>query len=176
MTTTGLRIFLRRDRGLDAEAFSLLYQEQVNSIYNYVRYRLGHEEAEDITADIFGKAWAKRSSHDPRKGSSKTWLWSIVRHAVIDEYRRRRHTSVELSIDLAAANRVPEETERREEWQRIHNALVQLQPVDQDIIALRFGAGETNRAIAALLSLTEANVAQRLRRALRKMRGELDDK
>jgi RNA polymerase sigma factor (sigma-70 family) len=45
--------------------------------------------------------------------------------------------------------------------------------VDQDIIALRFGAGHTNRSIAALLGLSEANVSQRLRRALRKMRTDL---
>jgi RNA polymerase sigma-70 factor (ECF subfamily) len=127
------------------------------------------------TADIFSKAWAKRNSHDPRKGSPKTWLWAIARHAVIDEYRKGHPSAVILSVDLAAADRVSEEVDRREEWRRIHTAMGRLPPAEQEIIALRFGAGETNRSIATLLGLTEANVAQRLRRALRKMRGELDN-
>lgn len=83
MTLSSWRVLLGGERGLDAEMYNLLYQEQVNSIYNYVCYRLGYESAEDITADIFSKAWAKRGSYDPQKGTPKTWLWTIARRVVI---------------------------------------------------------------------------------------------
>ena len=77
---------------------------------------------------------------------------------------------IELSSDLATPGNPLAEVDKEEEWQQVRNALVQLPSMDQEIIALRFGAGHTNRAIATLTGLSEANVAQRLRRALRKMR------
>lgn len=176
MALSSWRVLLEGEGRLDAEKYSLLYREYVSSIYSYVCYRLGYENAEDITADIFSKAWAKRGSYDPQKGTPKTWLWTIARRVVIDQYRRRRPTLVELSDELAAGIKVSAEVERREEWRKIHDALSQLQLLDQEIISLRFGAGETNRSIALMLELTEANVAQRLRRALRKMRVYLEAK
>ena len=176
MVLSNLRVFLSRKSRLDEEEFSILYQEQVKPVYNFVCYRLGYENAEDITSEIFSRAWAKRASYDPDKGTPKTWLWTIARRVVIDRFRNRRPVLVQLSERLAAANKVTAEVERREEWREIREALAHLQPVDQEIISLRFGAGETNRAIAAILGLTEVNVAQRLRRALRTMRDYLDGK
>ncbi len=52
-------------------------------------------------------------------------------------------------------------------------ALAHLPLLDQEIIAFRFGAGHTNRRIAKMMEMSETNVAQRLRRALRKMRVHL---
>lgn len=176
MVLSSLRALFARQSRLDEEEFIILYREQERSVYNYVCYRLGYEDADDVTSEIFSKAWAKRASYDPNKGTSKTWLWMIVRHVVIDRFRKRRPIVVQLSEKVAAANRVSVEVERREEWRNIRDALAQLQPLDQDIISLRFGAGKTNRSIATTLGLTEANVAQRLRRALRTMRVYLDEK
>lgn len=176
MATSSLSVLLVREKELDREAFRLLYEEHVHSVYRYVAYRLGRDNAQDVTADIFSKAWARRDSFHPDKGTAKAWLWAIARHVVIDQYRKSSATLVPLSDELAATNKVSTEVERREAWRHIHDALCQLDAVDQDIISLRFGSGETNRSIAAVLGLSEANVAQRLRRALRKMRVYLDEK
>lgn len=165
-----VRQLLVRESGLSEDAFIYLYQRHLDRVFNYVRYRLGPEEAEDVTADIFVRAWTRRQSYDPRKGTPETWLWAIARNAVTDWLRRRRLVRVELPPDLPAADDPLGEINREEEWQRVMLALVRLPLVDQEIIALRFGAGHTNRTIAAMMELGEANVAQRLRRALRKMR------
>jgi RNA polymerase sigma-70 factor (ECF subfamily) len=165
-----VRRLLARESGLDQDAFTHLYKRHLEPVFNYVRYRLGPEEAEDVTADIFLRAWTKRQSYDPGRGAPSTWLWAIARNAVIDRLRQRRPVYVELPGDLAADDDPLAEIEGEEEWHRVQVALSRLLPVDQEIITLRFGAGYTNRKIAALLDLSEANVAQRLRRALRKMR------
>jgi RNA polymerase sigma-70 factor (ECF subfamily) len=161
---------LTREVGLGEEAFTHLYQQHLERVFNYVRYRLGSEEAEDITADIFARVWARRRDYDPGKGTETTWLWAIARNAVTDWLRRHRPLQVELSPDVAAADDPLVEVDQEEEWQRVRLALEHLPAVDQEIIALRFGAGHTNRMIATLTGLSEANVAQRLRRALRTMR------
>ncbi len=58
LTAQRVRRFLTREAGLSEDAFSYLYQRQLGRVFNYVRYRLGSEEAEDVTADIFLRAWA----------------------------------------------------------------------------------------------------------------------
>ena len=165
-----VRRLLRQELGLAEEDFIVLYQRHLERVFNYVRYRLGPAEAEDVTADIFARVWARRRDYDPRKGTPKTWLWAIVRNAVKDRLRRRRPVPVELSPDMAGADDPPAEVDKRDQWRWVQGALAHLASLDREIIALRFGAGHTNRHIATLLGLSEANVAQRLRRALRKMR------
>lgn len=170
LTVQRVRRILAREAGLSEDAFTHLYQCHLDRVFNYVRYRLGSEEAEDVTADIFVRAWTRRQDYDPRKGTPGTWLWAIARNTVTDRLRRRRPVHVELSANLAARRNPLNELDREEEWRLVWSALIQLSPRDQEIIALRFGAGHTNRTIATLTGLSEANVAQRLRRALRKMR------
>jgi RNA polymerase sigma-70 factor (ECF subfamily) len=164
-----VRQILAGKPGLSEDAFIRLYQGQLRRVFNYVRYRMGPEDAEDVTADIFARVWARRHSYDPRKGAPTTWLWAIARNAVTDRLRRRRPVLVELSADLAEASDPLAHIDREEEWQQVQAAMARLPVVDQEIIALRFGAGHTNRKIAVLVEMSEANVAQRLRRALRKM-------
>jgi len=168
-----VRQFLARESGLSDDAFTILYQDQLDRVFNYVRYRLGSEEAEDVTADIFARAWSRRQSYDSHKGMPSTWLWAIARNLVTDRLRRRRLAQVELSAELPSGEDPLAEVSRQEEWEQVWGALTRLPAVDQEIIALRFGAGHTNRSIAGLLGLSEANVAQRLRRALGKVRTEL---
>lgn len=168
-----IRQFLAREPGLSEGAFTYLYERHLDRILNYVRYRLGPEEAEDATADVFVRAWGRRRGYDSEKGTPTTWLWAIARNVVTDRLRRRRLRQVELSLDLAVSTDPLADIERQEEWRRVQVALGYLPTVDQEIIALRFGAGHTNRAIAGLMEMSEANVAQRLRRALRKLRTHL---
>jgi RNA polymerase sigma-70 factor (ECF subfamily) len=167
------RWLLTGEVGLGEEAFIHLYQQHLERVFNYVRYRLGPEEAEDITADIFARVWARRRGYDPSKGAPTTWLWAIARNIVIDRLRRRRPLQVELSSDMSAGGDPQADVEEAEEWRRVRLALEHLPAVDQEIIALRFGAGHTNRMIATLTGLSEANVAQRLRRALRNLRTDM---
>jgi RNA polymerase sigma-70 factor (ECF subfamily) len=159
--------------GLSEDAFTALYQSQLDRVFNYVRYRLGSEEAEDVTADIFVRAWSRRESYDSRKGTPSTWLWAIARNLVTDRLRRRRLIQVELSANLSSNDEPFSEISQQEEWEQVWAAISRLPPVDQEIIALRFGAGHTNRSIATMVGLSEANVSQRLRRALHKVRNEM---
>jgi RNA polymerase sigma-70 factor (ECF subfamily) len=163
--------------GLSEAAFTQLYNNNLTGVLNYICYRLGPDEAEDLTAHIFAQVWARRGAFDERKGSLNTWLWAIVRNAITDQIRQKyRHPPpTELLPGSIKSNNLLDDISRREEWQTLRTALKTLNPLDQDIIALRFGAGHTNRDIAALLTMGEANVAQRLRRALHKLRLTLEE-
>lgn len=160
--------------GLDEGAFQRLYRDQLGPVLNYARYRLGGAEAEDAAADVFMRAWAARASYEAGLAAPRAWLWGIARNAVTDRLRYRRPEPLEIPAEVPAGPEPGAELDRHEEWRRLRAAMLLLAELDQEIIALRFGGGQTNRAIAGITGLSEANVAQRLRRALRRMRLEME--
>jgi RNA polymerase sigma factor (sigma-70 family) len=161
---------------IDGDEFARLYQSQLNRVFNYVRYRLGEADAEDIVAEVFTRVWSRRQEFDARRGTPEIWLWAIARNAVTDQLRKQdqlRKKNVPISeIDEASlqASDPLDFVSETEELDRIRSAMNRLASLDREIIALRFGGGQSHRAIGELLGLQEANVAQRLRRALRKLR------
>lgn len=46
--------------------------------------------AEDISQEVFVRAWRAAQSYDPRRGTVLTWLLTITRNAAIDVMRARR--------------------------------------------------------------------------------------
>lgn len=156
---------------ISAQGFQELYQAQLGAVYNYVRYRLGDAEAEDLTASVFTRAWDQRSRQDAARGSPEAWLWSMARSMVADRRRWLRRRPVEpLGVDLPSGDDLPGLVLQAMEWERLARALDRLPEPDRDLIALRFGAGLPHKAIAAELDLTETACAQRLHRALRRLR------
>ena len=76
-----------------AESFGDLYERTFDRVYAYVQSMLrDRAAAEDVTAQAFERAYRKRRSYRPRRGSAEAWLFGIARNAALDELRRRgRH-------------------------------------------------------------------------------------
>jgi RNA polymerase sigma-70 factor, ECF subfamily len=158
---------------LDAAAFNDLYQTHAGAVWNYMRYRLGPDDAEDLTADVFTRAWVARSTYRSDRGSAGAWLWAIARNATTDALRRRsRQPDPIPAEDDDRAWNADDEPAGADIGATL-TALILLNDTDRDLVALRFGAGHTNRDIAILTGLSEANVAQRLHRALGVLRRSL---
>lgn len=160
---------------ISAAVFQRLYEAQVAGVYNYVRYRLGDAEAEDLTAAAFTRAWDLRAQQDPGRGSLEAWLWAIVRRMVADRRRfLRRRPQEPLGEDLP----MPEGdlgamVLAHLDQEALLQALDGLPELERELIALRFGGGLSHRLIARELGLTEGASAQRLRRALARLRSLL---
>lgn len=158
--------------------FAAFYNEFLPQVYRYVRYRVADTAtAEDLTATIFEKAlrgWGKRRNPD----SVAAWIFRIARNAVTSHYRRRgRRLEVPLGCveGKPSADSGPEEMVLHvERWERVCDGIRTLSPRDQDIIALKFGSGLTNRAIAPVVGASEGNVAVILHRAMRKLYAYLE--
>lgn len=162
---------------MDTAAFQALYDAQLTPVYNYARYRLGDADAEDATADAFARAWAARAAFDPSRGDASPWLWAIVRNAVTDRLRRRAHAPFALSPSVAASggdHDVHGAAAARIDWGRLVAAVAALPDLDHDIVALRIGAGLGHEAIGAAVGLSAGAVAQRLHRALGRLRRAVD--
>ena len=149
-----------------------LYADQLPRVYNYFRYRVGDGAvAEDLTSLTFEKAWVARNRYRRDLAAFSTWLMSIARNVVIDHYRRRRdHAPLDAAAHVAGGDDPHEQVERQEAFERLSRLMNELSERDRDLVALKYGAELTNRAIAKQLKLTETNVGTLLHRAVTKLR------
>jgi RNA polymerase sigma-70 factor (ECF subfamily) len=97
-----------REAPREAEiAFEELYRSSRNDLFAYVAGLLRDRgAAEDVTALAFERAYRRRSSFDPKRGSRRAWLFGIARNAALDELRRRgRHA--ELAVEPEDVDATP---------------------------------------------------------------------
>ena len=149
-----------------------VYAEQLPRVYNYFRYRVGDGPvAEDLTSVTFEKAWRARGRYRRDLGAFATWLLTIARRVAVDHYRAQRpHVPLE-AADQVAAGPTPEDLiERRSDLERLAELLDGLPEREREIVALKYGAGLTNRAIAGLVRLGESNVGTILHRTVQSLR------
>jgi RNA polymerase sigma-70 factor (ECF subfamily) len=152
--------------------WDVLFSEQLPRVYNYFRFRVGDGAvAEDLTSVTFEKAWQARGRYRRDLASFTTWLLVIARNVATDHYRRQRpHAPIEAAEHLPSGPTPEEEYERRMGLQRLSGLLTELPDRERDVIALKYGAGLTNRAIARHTGLTESNVGTIVFRTIQTLR------
>ncbi|MEW6569248.1 MAG: sigma-70 family RNA polymerase sigma factor [Chloroflexota bacterium] len=163
----------------DREAFARLYDEHVDRIYRYLLSRLGTPEAaEDVTSEVFLKAWEQLPRHRLGSRPFAAWLFRVAHNAIIDEIRRaRRVNDRELSGPLPAANPGGPEVgaEQRLRAARVRQALKDLTEDQRQVLALRFFGGLTTREIAREMGKREGAVRALQMRGLQALAARLGD-
>lgn len=159
---------------LDAASFGFVYAEHRLSVYRYLRARTQSEEdALDLTAVTFERAFASLGRFRRRDGGVRAWLLRIARNSAIDAHRRRRPT-----VDLAGADvhlsRNAIEADRVDQERTEILDLVGRLPGDQrDALLLRYAAGLTAKEIGAVIRKSEDAVQKQIERGLAALREEL---
>jgi RNA polymerase sigma-70 factor (ECF subfamily) len=155
-----------------AETFESLYRRTFPRVYAYVASLLrDRSAAEEVTAQAFERAYRRRRTFRPGRGSAEAWLFGIARNAALDELRRRRRRAV-LEADAADLDRPPadEHVELLLRREAVRAALASLEPRERDLIALKFSGGLSNAEIARVLGTSATNVGTRLHRTVEKLR------
>ena len=87
----------------DQSAWDEIVRTYWRRVFNVAYKFVGrHEEAEDLSQDIFLKVYRARHTFD-RRANFQTWLISISRNLCIDHYRsvRRERETVDRNVDAA---------------------------------------------------------------------------
>lgn len=138
-------------------------------------------EAEDLTQETFLRAY--RGFDGFRGGDPRAWLFAILRHAFIDECRRRGRSPVvesdidEIDADRFAASAPSAETEalRRVPSEDLERAFAVL-PEDWRMIVLLADVEEFSyREIAQSMDIPVGTVMSRLHRARKRLHGLMLD-
>ncbi len=155
------------------ETFARLYRAHTGAVFNYCLFQTGNRAvAEDLTADTFERAWRARRRYRPERAAFSTWLFTIARRVVIDWQRRQaRRPLFKLSEEQPGEMPSPEsQVEESEQQRRLRYLIHSLEPREQELIALKFGAGMTNREIAQLLDKSETAIGSAIHRIMQKLR------
>ena len=156
-----------------SSSFGALYRETVRDVYAYVATLVGDRAAaEDVVAQAFERAYRKRRSYDPRRGTARAWVFGIARNAALDELRRRKRVARLVAEPAEAGGEDDAELAARRATVRA--ALQRLEPRDRELVALRFHGGLTNAEIGRVLGVSESNAGTRLHRAMTKLREACD--
>ena len=149
-----------------------VYAEQLPRVYNFFRYRFGNtSDAEDLTARTFEKAWRARHRYRRDVAAFSTWLMSIARNVGTDHLRgRRQWVPLDEAASVASTGTPEDDVSRASDAARLSQLLEQLTDRDRELIALKYGAGLTNRVIAQATGLSESNVGTILYRAVQTLR------
>jgi len=154
-----------------------LYREQLPRVYNFFRYRVGDGlVAEDLTATTFEKAWRARRRYRDNLGAFSTWLFTIARNVATDYFRQQhQELSLEDMRDQTDPTLPEEALQSRDDLAHLSALLASLPARERELVALKYGAGLTNREIARQTGLSESNVGTILYRVVQQLRAWWED-
>jgi RNA polymerase sigma-70 factor (ECF subfamily) len=164
---------IERARAGDRGAFAELYDQYVDSVYRYLLYRLREaSDAEDLTSEVFTRAFANIHRYRWQGKSFLAWLYTIARNAVTDRRRRERPT-VDLDSAFGVAEDGPTAHDRAvlgEQVGALRGAVKHLTTEQQQVLSLRFEQNLSSRDVARMLGKNEGAIRALQFRALGRLR------
>jgi RNA polymerase sigma-70 factor, ECF subfamily len=156
----------------DQAAWDQIVRQHWRKVFNLAYKFVGrHDEAEDLTQDIFLKIFKALHTFD-RRANFQTWLISISRNLCIDHYRSVRKERETMARDVDASQLTPISRERGPHSQLeqtdlknlVRLALAELPPALRQAVVLRDLQEFSYQEIADQLGLPEGTVKSRINR------------
>ncbi|MBA3946538.1 MAG: sigma-70 family RNA polymerase sigma factor [Herpetosiphonaceae bacterium] len=175
-------LFGRREADQTRESFARLYDRAHLVVFRYIYGLSGGpvQDAEDLTAETFLRAWRARERFTGDEEAAVGWLLQIARRLVIDNYRRHRVRSddgADALVELPDRAGTPEELALAHEQAALLGQLLHTLPVEQrEMVVLRYLLGWRVMEIARHLGIPGNTVSVTLRRSLAKLRAGWKEK
>lgn len=150
--------------------FISYYNEFKDKIYAYFYYRSGYNQslAEDLTADVFLKAFQNFDSFDETR-SFKSWIYAISHNHLVNYYKiPKRETELTEAEDVGQSEDAMHEV--KYELARVMKVIESMEYHDKEVLLLKFVDELTNSEIANILNKEEGAVRTQISRSLAKLR------
>jgi RNA polymerase sigma-70 factor (ECF subfamily) len=169
----------------DGAAWEQLARTQQRRVYGICyRFTGSASDAEDLTQEVFLKMYRNLASFDPARGGFTTWLTTLTRNLLVDNYRRSRLERASDSLDEPAgdgqwgdgggatkAERLADDGRTQEQHvaglelrAQIQAALQQVSPELREAVILRDLEDMDYKEIAAVLGVPQGTVKSRISR------------
>jgi RNA polymerase sigma-70 factor, ECF subfamily len=179
MTESELLNRIKSNPGDFGDLFRLYYK----SIFGYILRRTGNfDEAADITADAFFKAFKHINSFSYKGISIKVWLYRIATNELNLYLRhKKKHNSIFERIGIEDNNTFNDylqedrkdfekELQKHDQFLIVVKELKTLPIKYQEVISLKYFEGKENKEIAEILLIKEGTLKSLLSRGLEKLR------
>jgi RNA polymerase sigma-70 factor (ECF subfamily) len=156
----------------DQAAWDTVVRQNWRKVFNVAYKFVGkHDEAEDLTQDIFLKIFKALASFD-RRANFQTWIISISRNLCIDHYRsvRKERQTIAREVDAAdlqpvSSDRGPYAAAEHQDLRVLLRQALQVLPVTlRTAVVLRDLQELSYQEIADRLGLPEGTVKSRINR------------
>jgi RNA polymerase sigma-70 factor (ECF subfamily) len=160
----------------DPKLIDELIVQYQHRLLRYLLYLTGDRETSE---DLFQETWMRvlvRGAQFNGNSRFDTWLFTIARNLVIDMRRKRTMSSLEAmcetgdddrAFEIPAGDRSPFDLcAARENGQRVAEAMLGLEPLNREVLVLRFYEEMSLEEIASVTRAPLSTVKSRLYRGL----------
>ena len=163
----------------DKDAFSELYEYYITPIFRFVYFRVrSRADAEDLTQNIFLKAWNSLRDYKQGENPFSSWLYAIARNTVIDFWRKKKEWSISdlKESGLKDDGRPLEELiDEQQDLMTIKKIMELLNEEQQEVMILKFIEGLSGREISKIMDKKEDAVRQLQSRAIKTLKSYLKE-
>jgi len=156
--------------------FQSHYHETKHKVFSFVFYRVGQDTmlAEDLTSDIFLKAYERFESYNDDYAFT-TWVYTIARNHLTDYFRKNKDVAsneIEISDERSTETMLKTNLDTLDSMARLRPLLAKLPSLQQECLILKYLDELETKEIAHITGESTANVRQALSRGLKKLRGQ----
>jgi RNA polymerase sigma-70 factor (ECF subfamily) len=157
--------------GGNFDAFGNLYSIYLDRIYRYVYYHVKDRMmAEDITEEVFVKAWKAIRSCKGRGRTFSSWIYRIAHNHMINS-QRNSNRSLSMGMEkLVSVSDRRQESDRTTEKYELTELLDELPLNQKQVLILKFLDGMSNNEIAKIMNKSEGAIRILQMRALSSLR------
>lgn len=171
---------LRRIAAGDRTAFADFYDRHSTLMYSIACKILDDAaEAQDVLQEVFAQIWERAAAFDPDQGKASSWVATLVRNRSIDRIRasqRRLRLAGEAETHFAVTfeDSANEKIFGHDKAALIQKAIAALPHEQRQAVELAYFGGLTQMEISEKLSEPLGTIKARIRRALLKLRDQLE--
>lgn len=153
----------------DVQAYERVYRAHLPRVYSLVRRMAGVDEADELTQDVFVRAWQKLHLF---RGDAAfgTWLHRVAVNVVLEWMRSQRHEKFRHHDPDAVFGVTPGRPLRPEATLDFEAALETLPEGAREVFVLHDVEGHTHVEIGTLLAISPGTSKAQLHRARMLMR------
>ncbi len=164
----------------DGEAFGLLYDRYVDSVFRFVYYRVNDRAlAEDFTSETFVRALRRIGTISYQGRDIGAWFITIARNIVLDHIKSARHRLEVITADTVESKEPEQSTEHAVletlDGERLMQAVRELGEEQRECVMLRFMQGLSVNETAAIMGKNDGAIKALQHRAVRKLADLIGD-
>lgn len=169
----------------DPNAFNEFYLETVDMFFRYINanYFVPKQDAEDIISDFYVKFWEAIKNYNA-EFSFNGYFWTIFKNTIKDHFKKNSDmtfSDMKQSEDdqdfwdtLVDEFDISQFLDNDFSYERIQQAMKNLDDVSKDIIYFKFIEEKTNEEISAITNIANDTIRQRISRAIKFLKQQLE--